>query len=212
MDFLSYYTGATMIRDGSGNRLYNMNAQLATQKDILNKSSIKLLPFLVLPFVGLLFIPFTYLLYPDAYLVFGFLNIILLIFIIFIEKKVFINLKNLTILGLLTFMYIPNLHSLLFGQLSIALSLIFLLIYMSIKDKKAFITGFLSGLILLKPQYVIAVPFLMLLLDKKQSFIAGLSISFAIILFINLVIVGPNELSTYLKFISITETQEYMDS
>ena len=61
-DFTAYYTGAAMIRDGIGRRLYDLDLQTAYQQRILGQRSFLggLLPYNSPPHLALLLVPLLY--------------------------------------------------------------------------------------------------------------------------------------------------------
>lgn len=209
-DFVSYYTGSSILRDGKANELYNLNLQKKYQKDLdVHFYGRLLLPFRSLPFVTLLFLPLTYFSYLNGYIIFSVFNIALLLLFIFTAKKTFLNLKNSVVFSLLTFTYLPNIHTLLIGQTSIILSFIFLTIYISFKQEKNLPAGIISGLILLKPQFIIVLPFFLLLSSKKRKYIIGLFISLSLLFLINVAISGWSWLAQYPAFTLLTESSLY---
>ena len=61
-DFVSFLTGASVIRAGKGNQLYDLVTQFSFQQALLAQeiSTDFLLPFRNLPFVAFFFLPFLY--------------------------------------------------------------------------------------------------------------------------------------------------------
>jgi hypothetical protein len=63
-DFLIYYTGSAIVRDGQGSRLYDLDLQRAYQANVLGLESsdarFGLFPFINPPHAALLFTPFAY--------------------------------------------------------------------------------------------------------------------------------------------------------
>ncbi len=208
-DFLSYYTGALLIKNGQGKNLYTIDVQKSYQQKIVQLQRIKLLPFKSLPFAAALFLPFAYFPYLQSYMIFAILNFILLLFFIRLAQKVFIQLKNTVVLGLLTFGYLPNIHTLLIGQTSLILSLVFLFIYITLKYKNSFLVGLLCGLILFKVQYLILLPFLFFLVHDKRSYIAGVLVSMSFLVLFSVYLVGWHEFARYPAFVLKTEQPEY---
>ena len=110
---------------------------------------------------------------------------------------------------LIPLVYIPVLHTLVQGQISLILTLNLLFIYQFIKLKKSFIAGILYSLLLLKPQYLIIFPFLFILTKNKHRFISGALLSFSILLLISGWVSGPAALLNYPAFILSTENPHH---
>ncbi|NJN66480.1 MAG: DUF2029 domain-containing protein [Chloroflexaceae bacterium] len=70
-DFSSYYAGWSIVRDGQGNRLYDLDLQAHYQRQILEEGGFQggVLPYLNPPYVALPFVPLTWLPRPVAFLV-----------------------------------------------------------------------------------------------------------------------------------------------
>jgi hypothetical protein len=85
-DFLSFYTGGAIVRDGKGERLYNLELQSEYQAEILGPGSRAshnpLLPFINPPHAVLIFFPLTYLSPKAAASVYLSLNCLMAVWIL----------------------------------------------------------------------------------------------------------------------------------
>ena len=81
-DFSTFYSGASMVRQGLGKQLYDEATQYRIQLQFAAGVSIRQgpLPYIHPPFEALLFIPFTWFSYPTAYLLWDLLNLVFLAF------------------------------------------------------------------------------------------------------------------------------------
>ena len=80
-DFSTFYSGASIVRQGLGKQLYDEATQYRVQLQFAAGVSIRQgpLPYIHPPFEALLFIPFTWLSYPTAYLLWNLLNLVFLV-------------------------------------------------------------------------------------------------------------------------------------
>jgi hypothetical protein len=80
-DFASFYTAGQIVRSGQSARLYDPALQWKIQQQFASTVKIRLgpLPYIRPPFEALLFLPFAYLRYPVACLVWMTLKLILLL-------------------------------------------------------------------------------------------------------------------------------------
>jgi hypothetical protein len=80
-DFASFYTAGQIVRNGQSARLYDPALQWKIQQQFASTVKIRLgpLPYIRPPFEALLFLPFAYLTYPTACLVWMALKLILLL-------------------------------------------------------------------------------------------------------------------------------------
>jgi len=73
-DYVAFYTGWSILRDGEGSKLYNLEQQLKYQKQIVGNAGpvlpYRLLPFINPPHAALLFMPLAYLSFTTASYVF----------------------------------------------------------------------------------------------------------------------------------------------
>ena len=112
-------------------------------------------------------------------------------------------------LTIVPFYFIPVATTLFMGQTSFLLALIFLLIYICLNKKKSKEVGILSATLLIKPQFIVAIPFLILLVKRKKEFLLWFLISILILFLLSFLMVGPKALSDYLPYLLLTENPEF---
>jgi hypothetical protein len=128
-DFASFYTAAQIVRSGQSARLYDPGLQWKIQQEFSRTVKIRLgpLPYIRPPFEALLFLPFAYLSYPIACLVWMAINIILLLIIPFLLP--WFDHENsaipIPVASLMSFAFFPVAFDLIQGQDSVLLLLIF---------------------------------------------------------------------------------------
>jgi|SRR3989344_1702887 len=219
-DFISYYTGAYTIRTGEGSKLYDLQVQYDNQQEILFKEQksevedsfvgfIKILPYVNIPPLALFIIPLTFIPFIAAYKLFVLANLLLCIIIIISVPKVFNNIRPFTFWVFLPLLFYPSFGALFVGQITPLLLLLLITIYYFLKTKKYFLVGVLSGLLFLKMQYVVIIPYLLILVPKKLEYIKGLLISALILLGLSFMIAGPTFITDYLSFVFSVQKPEY---
>ncbi len=206
-DFLSYYTGAQIIKDGKGDKLYDLKTQHYYQSKISNNLSVKMLPYLYLPFAALVFIPLTYVSYYQGYILFLLFNIFLTILFIYLSRKIFTHIND-SLIGASVLFSWPLFITLFLGQTSLLLSLSILLSYWFAKQKKFLLAGITFPFILLKFQYILLLPFLIVTI-KNPRFLIGLALGFLVVAVINLLFTGLPSLLHYPLFLKEVSSSAY---
>lgn len=205
-DFVGYLTGASIIRDGKGEMIYDLKTQDVYQKELLRPYNKPItLSYKNTPFVTLLFLPFTYLPLVQGYKLFVFINLMLLAFSTNLLAKVFKGIKKFKLWFLIPFVFFPSLWTIISGQTSFILLMVYLSMYYFIKSDKPFKQGMVSGLLLIKPQYIVGLPFFLLLAKRKTPFVKGFIFSSSILFIISAYLSGLNSLLSYPSFLLSTE-------
>lgn len=209
-DLVSFLTGAEILKAGKAGEIYDKDLQYTYQLKVIEPDfKYNLLPFRGLPIVAWLFVPLSYLKLNSAFVLLILINIFILFLFNRISSRLFPKIDKLKYLFLITFFYWPTVSAMILGQFTLLLLLIFLLIYKYTKGKNYFLAGIASGVLLIKPQYLLFVPFLFFLIRGKRKFIEGLLISSILIILVNISISGLGELLKYPSFIVGTETINY---
>ena len=207
MDFVSFYTAANIIKNKTGNLLYDISTQQLFQGNYFD-TSVYLVPFRNLPLLALFFIPLTFLPLLSAYKVFVIVNIGLLIFSAKLLSRYFKSFDG-RITNVFVFLFFPALIAVLVGQISLLILILWIFIFQALKNKKAFILGILTALLLNKLQFLVFFPFVFLLTSDKRRFLSGFFFSALVILVISTAIVGWQGIIAYPQFLRETETAHY---
>lgn len=206
MDFLAFYTGASLLAQNKGEDLYDLSVQVVSQQQLAPITSGKeiFLPYFNPPFVALIFLPFSKLSLIDAYSVSVAINVLILIVICLIALSTLSKMKwyqkGAIILGIITF--IPIRTSLLLGQLTLLISLIFLLAWMMLRQGKEFLGGLLLSLVWIKPHFMV-LTLLGLIVQRRLRVILGVSFGTLFLFVLSLLIVGSNGMSDYFSLLSL---------
>jgi hypothetical protein len=175
-DFTSFYAAGKIVHDGQGIELYDPAAQWRAQQQFAAEVGIRRgpLPYFHPPFEALLFAPLSHHRYLTAYLIWDALNVLVVLFVVWLLRSNLPALKRLPVwwLTLLPFAFTPVFLALLQGQDSLLLLMSYTLAYLALKKHADFRAGCWLGLGLFKPQLV--VPFvIVLLLQRKMKVVFG---------------------------------------
>lgn len=209
-DYVMYITGASIVKDGKGELLYDISLQEIYQENLIEPYFRDFfLAFRVLPFVAVIFLPFAYFPLQIGFRMFAFLNIIFLGLVLFISNREFKDVTRENFWLLFSIGFFPFLVNLMLGQISLLLLTVYLLIYRYFKKEKYLLAGVLVGLLLFKVQYLLFIPFLLSLAKDKVRFIVGFLITIGVIGFINVAVSGWEWIIGYPEFIFNTEFGKY---
>lgn len=209
-DFLNYFVAAKIISRGEGAYIYSSDINRSVQDELLKDTDWKnILVFRSLPTSALVFLPLTGMSVATAYRTFAVVNFTLLILIAFLALRVFMG-KNAgnSFVTFVPFVFLPIIFSLQMGQISILLTLFLMVIYINLKKKKWLWLGFFSCLLFLKPQYLIAVPFFLILAKNKRKFMLGFLSLFLVLISLSIFIVGWSNFLHYPSYLINSEGAE----
>jgi len=178
-DFAAYFTGATIVNNGDGRSLYNIDVQKAVQSPLIFPYAMKkgLLPFNSPPWVVLPFLPLARLPFEVAYFFWFFVNVGL--FLIGLRlltsalPAISSSTNRLATMWLATVSFFPLFTALLLGQLTVVVFLSYALCFVALKKENWFKAGLALALALVKPQLVVALP-LLLLYKRRWRALLGL--------------------------------------
>jgi hypothetical protein len=208
-DFTIFYTGARLIRDGQTAVLYNLAAQYRMQQTFTNVP-IRLgpLPFNHPPFEALFFVPFTYLSYWPAYLLWTGLNILMLAGSAILLKTRLPQFAAIppVVLAVGTTAFFPTAMALIQGQDVILLLLLFVMAVICVDQRRDARAGILLGLGLFRPQFV--VPVVILLAIKRWRILIGFAPVAILLAGITVAIMGRSGPLDYARFVLHLEGTE----
>jgi len=199
-DFTIYYSAGMMVRRGLGQEIYNRVEQFKVQKEFAPDVTIRLdaLPFNHPPFEALFFVPFAYFSYFPAFVLWDCLNVGILIAIPFLLRAHVTELQQYPwpVWVLASLGFFPIFLSLLQGQDSILLLLLYTLAFVCLKKDAEALAGALLALGLFKPHLILPFVFLWLIRSGKKSLYGFLSMAAALGL-VSLAIVGARGFLSY---------------
>lgn len=211
-DLVSFLTGAKIVSEGASEDLYNLDLQYSIQSNIIAPyKRDDILPFKNFAVFSLPFIPLTYLSLKQSYIIFAFFNLVLLGILVYISSNIFTKINKIKYWLLIPFIFLPNILTTLSGQLSIILAFIYLLIYISIQKKNALLTGAITGLLLIKPQFIIVSLFFFLLVSDKKRFFYGLMGSSLVFILASIYLSDIKAILSYPEFLLATENASFLE-
>jgi hypothetical protein len=175
-DFTTFYSGASILRQGLGRQLYDEQTQYRVQLQFAAGVSIRQgpLPYIHPPFEALLFIPFTWISYPAAFVLWDVLNLGFLLLLFYLLRPAVPWLKQVPaaawLLGSLAFF--PVFFALLQGQDILVLVVLFGAAYVLLRGNRDLAAGCCLGLGVFR-FHLVAPLILILLLQKRKKAIAG---------------------------------------
>ncbi|MBN1162174.1 DUF2029 domain-containing protein [Patescibacteria group bacterium] len=205
-DFSAYYTGAKIVSMGEIDRLYDHAFQKQVQTEVRGYELPGVLSFRNPPITAYLYSIFTIFEPILAYRVYLIINIIVTFATIWFFCR-YLNLDSKYFLYALWFL--PTIGSLYNAQISPFLLLFFVLVYKSMKENKYFSAGLFSGLLFLKLQYLIAIPFIWFLSKDKKKYITGVATSLSSCVLFSFLIYGGSFLRDFISFTFASEKIDY---
>ena len=197
-DFPQYYSAALIVKEGKGNQVYDINTQEEYQFRVFGlQTRTSVVPFRNPPFAALLYIPLVAYTLFQSFGIFASFNFILLFLIPYLSLKTFHNVGKIALLPILPLAFYPNTLSIVRGQVSILILVLFLVFY-SLLRSRPFLAGVVYSLLLIKLQFaIVGFPFFFDNDKAKEKICPGNSHVFFSFVFNKLVYFRP-EYTTFL--------------
>ncbi len=205
-DFIIYYTGACIIRDGNGGRLYDLDVQSQVQQALLIQHGWKyqggLLPYVNPPFFAGLLVPLSFVPLAYAFHIWNLLCILMLLFCIrtFLPGPAVSHALLVRVVMALSFF--PVFEALWQGQSSFVVLLALTLCYRSLRKHADGEAGFALALGLLKPQLIV-VPAATFLFLRRWRTVTAFGLAGIVLVLLSWIFVGTDGLVSYLKLSSV---------
>ena len=203
-DFTIYYSAALMLRRGMGPQLYDEAAQFRVQREFAPGVIIRAsaLPYNHPPFEAWIFVPFSYLPYGAAYILWSLANVGMLIALPFLLRRYLPALARASafwwVLGNVAFF--PFFFTLLQGQDTILLLFLYALAFVSLEQKRFVSAGAYLACGLFK--FHLVLPFLIfLLVRERRKILWGFLLVAAVLGLISFASVGIQELIYYPHYV-----------
>lgn len=170
-DFVAFYTGATLVREGRGADLYDMHAQLARQRELvgedLGSAELVYLPYINPPLLAVALAPVTALPYVSAFYTFDLLMLFAFAGGVLLLRPVLPRLARSRPAWAATILLLWGWHPVsrtLFGGQNTVLTLLLLAgLFAAWKRERPLLTGLFLGLLSYKPQYTLVFGLVLLL-------------------------------------------------
>jgi hypothetical protein len=203
-DFAIYYGAGTMVRQGLGHQLYDEAAQFKIQREFSPEVAIRLgpLPYNHPAFEAVLFALLTYAPYAAAFTFWDLANLAMLAAVPLLLRPYLNQLQNyawpLWVLAGVGFF--PIFIALLQGQDAILLLFLYVLAFVSLRQKRDVLAGGWLALGLFKPHLVL--PFvLLLLLQGRKKVLYGFLPTAVLLALVSIAIVGWDAMMLYPRYV-----------
>jgi hypothetical protein len=204
-DFSIFYTAGKILQAGDGPRLYTNDLQVPIQQSFAAQGVAKrgsILPFNHPPFEALLLVPFAALTYMQAYWAWFVLNLALMAVVCGVLRRTLPNLARVPfwLWFLAALGFLPNFFSLMQGQDSLIVLLVYTLAFAAWNRRSEFLCGAWLGFGLCK--YHLILPFMVAFaIRRRWRVIAGFLVVAAVLATISLAVVGWDGLRQYPSFV-----------
>ena len=203
-DFVNFYIGASIVRNGHGAELYRRETQDAANRSSVGYASNQY--FLHPPFEAAALAPLAFLSMEHAFVAWTLVNGALLGCLPLLLMPCVPLIERRPQVALLGFAFLPTLIALNLGQDSLVLLFILSASYLLLFKGKHFAAGLVLALLAIKFQYL-AVLTPMLLFSRKFRMLAGVSAGCGFLGVISLLITGPHGLLEYFAFVRDFDAQ-----
>lgn len=173
-DFLQFYISSDLIAHGRRSELYDQRTAENELQSIVQQPTRVILPTVYGPQVGLFFRPLATVSFFSAACAWVAISVVLYCGCVLWLWKFCANLRPYPgIAALAAFAFPPLFHFLLRGQISVLLLVCFTASFFSFHSGKNWLAGAALGLLIFKPQFLVAIP-LIFLFAKAWEPLAGL--------------------------------------
>jgi Glycosyltransferase family 87 len=200
-DFRILYAAGHMVRTGDRLQLYDYEKIVATESELAGKTGATF-AFVHPAYEALLFVPLSLLSYKNAYLLFFFCNIalVLIVFRLLVPNpgwlgEIWTGLPAMMVIG-----FLPVGICLIQGQDSIVLSLIVACAYVLQLREKDFAAGLILGLGLFRFQLVLPIVLCLSFL-RRWKLLAGFALTLIAVVCLSAAVAGPSSLLSYPGYI-----------
>jgi hypothetical protein len=209
-DFAIYYCAGSMVRQGLGHQLYDTATQFRVQREFAPEVSIRQgpLPYNHPPFEALLFLPFTYIPYPQAFVLWDLTNLAMLAALPFLLRPHLPKLRKYSwpLWVLVSLAFSPIFFALLQGQDSILLLFLYALAFVCLRKNNSAAAGVWLALGLFKFHLVLPFVILLLVQKKRRKILYGFVPAAATLALISLASVGGEALRAYPHYVLYLES------
>ena len=203
VDFSLTYVGARLVRSGLGSRVYDVELQRHTRDSLFANPSPIL--FEHPPFEAVLFSPLATLPFRAAYLVWGLIDAVILLLLMFFMRAYFPWPRDSLGYVFLWLFFAPLAVALYQGQTSIVVLALFALAFVNLKSERELPAGVALGFALLKFQFVLPFVFIFLL-RRRWRFLGGFALSCGLLALVSIVGVGFRALAEYARLLLSIES------
>ncbi len=202
-NFTIFYAAARMVRNGQSSVLYDLSAESRAQEEFAPNVRIRqaALPYMHPPFEALLFLPFTFLPYVAAYLLWNFLNGMMVLASLMLLRRQFVEISSLPLafLVLAATGFLPVVSGIIQGQDSNLLLFLFVVALTAAARANDAAAGAALAAGLFK--FNLVLPLVFLLAAKRPRLLLGFAPVAALLGGISLAMVGWQGVVGYVQFL-----------
>lgn len=202
-NFTMFYAAARMVRSGQSGDLYDLSATSRAQQEFAPSVRIRqaALPYMHPPFEALLFLPFSFLPYWPAYLLWNCLNGMLVLASLVLLRRQFVEIGNLSLafLVLAATGFLPVASGIIQGQDSNLLLFLFVVALTAAERGNDAAAGAALAAGLFK--FNLVLPFVFLLATKRPRLLVGFAPVAALLGGISLAMIGWQGAVGYVQYL-----------
>ena len=170
-DFLPFYVSARLIAQGHAPEHYDERMIASEELKIIGQPSAVRLPNLYGPQVALLFVPLTRFSFPVAARIWVTISLLIYCSCIYAVVKTCSSLAPYSaIVAIAAVAYPPLFHFFVRGQVSALVLVCLTAAWLAFRSDRDWLLGIVLGLLIFKPQFLVAVPLVLLLGQSWISF------------------------------------------
>jgi arabinofuranan 3-O-arabinosyltransferase len=199
-DFTFYYAAARIGANHGWQSIYDLNLQQAELDSIGSRIRIaELARYISPPPVAWLALPFSWLPYPVAYVLWSVLMLAALVGTWYLAAPGVGRLRFIHLLAALA--WLPVIYALQLGQPGLFVALGVAGSYALLRSNRPFLSGLALGVIVLKPQLGFLLPIALLAAGRFRA-VAGAAVSIGLLVIASGVNVGPDGMAAYAERLS----------
>jgi hypothetical protein len=196
-DFLPIYISARLVAQGRAAELYNQQVTADSMQAIIRKPNRLRLPNLYGPQVGLFFVPLVRFSFPVAARICAVASLLIFFACLYFLWMSCPNLRpHFGTVAICTFAFPPLFHFFVRGQLSALVLACFTAAFLAFRGERSWLAGAALGFLIFKPQFLVAIPLVLLLSQAWKTF-AGLVFSAGAQLLLTRIYFGPALMHAY---------------
>lgn len=199
-DFLCYYIGGTLVRQGLSADLYHPAAQMEVQRQVAPDVA-EPRPYVRPPWFAFALAPLTYLSLVHAYVVW-----IAVLLTTLLATWAWATARFGESALVIAALFLPANLGICFGQDSAAMLAVLCISYVLLTRKRDLASGLVLGLGLMKFHLLLIFP-LWMLMQKRWRMLAGFTVTGAAFLVAALALIGPSGLATYVDVLLHGQTE-----
>ncbi len=202
-DFAVFYSAALMVRHGQGGQLYDQRALAAQEARVHGRPDTggPALPYFSPPAFAAALAPLTFLPVGTAAAVFLALSALLLATsVALLTRASGLGYVSVWLVLGAMLVYQSVLDTLFHGQLSFILVFLFAAAFASFRSRRNGLGGFLLGLLLIKPNFVL-LPLALLAWKRQRAALVGFGVAAAVVAASSVAVAGPSVIWEYPRFL-----------